>query len=51
MADPIRPVEGGGVADERRCLEQAVGLLETTLQTDYDQWLNFYPFWPVVPHE
>jgi KDO2-lipid IV(A) lauroyltransferase len=50
MGDPIWPMEGG--ATERQvCLEQAVRYLESTLQTNYDQWLNFYSFWPVLPHE
>jgi hypothetical protein len=40
----------GGVAAQQGCLEQAVRYLEATLQTNYDQWLNFYPFWPAVPH-
>jgi hypothetical protein len=41
----------GGVAAQEGCLGQAVGFLESTLQTDYDQWLNFYSFWPAAPHE
>jgi KDO2-lipid IV(A) lauroyltransferase len=50
MGDPIWPVEGE-VAAQEGCLGQAVGFLESTLETDYDQWLNFYSFWPAVPHE
>lgn len=50
MADPIWPADGG-IAAQQACLKQAVAFLETTLQTDYDQWLNFYPFWPEAPHE
>jgi Kdo2-lipid IVA lauroyltransferase/acyltransferase len=49
MGDPIWPADGGTAAQEAG-LRQAVGFLETTLQTDYDQWLNFYPFWPEAPH-
>lgn len=26
---------------------QAVGFLETSLATDYDQWMNYFDFWPV----
>jgi predicted LPLAT superfamily acyltransferase len=50
MGDPIWPKEGGAAA-QQECLEQAVRYFEATLQTDYDQWLNFYPFWPAAPHE
>jgi hypothetical protein len=49
MGEPIWPAEGG--AAQQGGLEQAVGFLESTLETDYDQWLNFYSFWPAAPHE
>ena len=49
MGEPIWPAEGG--AAQQGGLEQAVGFLESTLETDYDQWLNFYSFWPAEPHE
>jgi len=50
MGDPIWPVDGG-ISAQQDCLKRAVAFLETALQTDYDQWLNFYPFWPEAPHE
>jgi KDO2-lipid IV(A) lauroyltransferase len=50
LGDPIWPVDGG-IAAQQVCLKQVVAFLETTLQTDYDQWLNFYPFWPEAPRE
>jgi KDO2-lipid IV(A) lauroyltransferase len=50
MGQPIWPV-ADGVAAQQTCLEEAVGFLEANLRTDYDQWLNFYPFWPAAPHE
>jgi KDO2-lipid IV(A) lauroyltransferase len=49
FGDSIPPGEIGDAA-LRTCLEPAVRLLEKTLKTSYDQWLNFYPFWP-APHE
>jgi KDO2-lipid IV(A) lauroyltransferase len=49
MGDAIWPADGG-VAAQQEALKQAVAFLETTLQTNYDQWLNFYPFWPEAPH-
>jgi predicted LPLAT superfamily acyltransferase len=32
-------------------LRQAVGFLEKTLATHYDQWLNFFDFWPVASRD
>jgi len=50
MGEPIWPGDGR-LAEQRGGLQQAVAFLEATLQTEYDQWLNFYPFWPTVPDE
>jgi predicted LPLAT superfamily acyltransferase len=30
---------------------KAVRFLETTLPVHYDQWVNFFDFWPVDPSE
>jgi Kdo2-lipid IVA lauroyltransferase/acyltransferase len=30
---------------------QAVGFLEKTLTTHYDQWMNFFDLWPVTPRD
>ncbi len=54
MGDPILPVatlvaSGDGDAGLQEALGQAVGFLEKTLTTHYDQWMNFFDFWPVVP--
>jgi lauroyl/myristoyl acyltransferase len=32
-------------------MRQAVSFLEKTLATHYDQWLNFFDFWPVVSRD
>jgi lauroyl/myristoyl acyltransferase len=52
MRDPIYPVSTGNRdADVLNGLRQAVKFLEETLTTHYDQWLNFYEFWPAGSHE
>jgi Kdo2-lipid IVA lauroyltransferase/acyltransferase len=52
MGDPIPPVEsGGGDAGLQEALSQAVRFLEKTLAIHYDQWLNFFNFWPVTSRE
>ena len=50
MGDPIQPVaprsqRGEVDADLREAMRQAVGFLELTLRTNYDQWMNFFDFW------
>jgi KDO2-lipid IV(A) lauroyltransferase len=52
VGDPIRmePLAEDGVA-QRKALGEAVQLLEQTLAVYYDQWLNFFPFWPVQIRE
>jgi KDO2-lipid IV(A) lauroyltransferase len=52
MGDPIAPVPAGfGDADLEVALGQAVRFLEKTLTTHYDQWMNFFDFWPVAPRD
>jgi lauroyl/myristoyl acyltransferase len=43
-----RVVSGDDDAGLYEAMRQAVGFLEKTLTTHYDQWLNFFDFWPVV---
>jgi predicted LPLAT superfamily acyltransferase len=50
MGDPIPAVPAGdGDAGLQGALDQAVRFLEKTLTTHYDQWMNFFDFWPVAP--
>ena len=35
----------------RGVLSEAVGFLEKTLTTHYDQWMNFFDFWPVASRD
>jgi predicted LPLAT superfamily acyltransferase len=56
MGDPIPPVPsqvtfGEGDAVLQGALYQAVQFLEKTLATHYDQWMNFFDFWPVAPRD
>ncbi len=56
MGDPIppaqAPVAGGDEgAGLQAAMCQAVGFLEETLTTHYDQWMNFFDFWPVDSRE
>jgi predicted LPLAT superfamily acyltransferase len=60
MGDPIAPVPSQGASqvasDEhdaglQAALCQAVGFLEKTLTTHYDQWMNFFDFWPVASRD
>jgi KDO2-lipid IV(A) lauroyltransferase len=37
--------------DQLNSLRQAVGFLESQLSNYYDQWVNFFDFWPVHPRE
>jgi hypothetical protein len=37
--------------DQRAGLRQAVRFLETQLANYYDQWVNFFDFWPVHPRD
>ena len=60
MGDPIppmtSPVTSHGDGDDRdaglqEALGQAVRFLEKTLTIYYDQWLNFFDFWPVASRD
>jgi predicted LPLAT superfamily acyltransferase len=60
MGDPIVPVPSqvtSHVVPEDRdaglqeALSQAVRFLEKTLTTHYDQWMNFFDFWPVASRD
>ena len=52
MGNPIAPVPAGcGDADLEVALGKAVRFLEKTLTTHYDQWMNFFDFWPVAPRD
>ncbi len=56
MGDPIPPVTSHSHGDDRdaglqEALGQAVLFLEKTLAIYYDQWLNFFSFWPVTPRD
>lgn len=47
MGDPIAPVPPGeGDAGLRGALGEAVRFLEKTSTAHYDQWMNFFDFWP-----
>jgi Kdo2-lipid IVA lauroyltransferase/acyltransferase len=52
IGNPILPVlSDGSEADPQDGLRRAVCFLEKTLATYYDQWLNFFDFWPVASRE
>jgi len=52
MGDPIPPVPSDDPeADAQGGLRLAVRFLEKTVATHYDQWLNFFDFWPVAPRD
>ncbi len=60
MGDPIPPISSPATsadtiddheADLQGGLRLAVRFLEKTLATHYDQWLNFFDFWPVASRD
>jgi len=60
MGDPIPPISSpatcAAISDDREAgplsgLYLAVRFLERTLATYYDQWLNFFDFWPVASRD
>jgi KDO2-lipid IV(A) lauroyltransferase len=56
VGDPILPVpslvaSGNPDAGLEGALCQAVRFLEKTLMTHYDQWMNFFDFWPVTSRD
>jgi len=56
IGDPIpavssRATRGDDDAGLYEAMCQAVGFLETTLATHYDQWMNYFDFWPVASRD
>lgn len=52
LGEPILPSAcDDGDSGQRAGLCKAVRFLETTLPVHYDQWVNFFDFWPVDPSE
>jgi predicted LPLAT superfamily acyltransferase len=56
IGDPIPPVappvtRGADNAGLNEAMCQAVRFLEKTLTIYYDQWMNYFDFWPVAPHD
>ena len=52
VGDPIAPVPAeDGDAGLHAALAEAVRFLEKTLTTHYDQWMNFFDFWPVASRD
>jgi predicted LPLAT superfamily acyltransferase len=52
MGEPILPARSGNRdEDQRSGLLQAVRFLEAQLSDYYDQWVNFFDFWPVHPRD
>lgn len=52
MGNPIlSAASSDGQAGQLAALRKAVGFLETTLSVHYDQWVNFFDFWPAHSNE
>jgi predicted LPLAT superfamily acyltransferase len=56
MGDPIAAVppsvkRGNDEADLYEAVSQAVRFLEKTLAVNYDQWMNYFDFWPVASRD
>jgi lauroyl/myristoyl acyltransferase len=56
IGDPIQAVPslatcGDDDAGLREAMCKAVRFLEITLTTHYDQWMNYFDFWPVVSRD
>jgi predicted LPLAT superfamily acyltransferase len=56
MGDPIAAVpppvkRGDDKADLYEAMSQAVRFLEKTLAAYYDQWMNYFDFWPVASQD
>lgn len=54
--DPIPPVapplkRGDDERDLYEAMSKAVRFLETTLSANYDQWMNYFDFWPVASQD
>jgi KDO2-lipid IV(A) lauroyltransferase len=50
-AVPPPVTRGADDANLDAAMCQAVRFLETTLTIHYDQWMNYFDFWPVVSHD
>jgi predicted LPLAT superfamily acyltransferase len=53
MGNPIAAVPpavkgGDGEADLYQAMSEAIRFLEKTLAVDYDQWMNYFDFWPAA---
>jgi KDO2-lipid IV(A) lauroyltransferase len=52
LGEPILPAcSGNRDEDQLDGLRQAVRFLEAQLSNYYDQWVNFFDFWPVHPND
>jgi predicted LPLAT superfamily acyltransferase len=56
IGDPVPPVppsvtRGADDASLYEAMGPAVKFLETTLTIYYDQWMNYFDFWPVAPRD
>jgi Kdo2-lipid IVA lauroyltransferase/acyltransferase len=56
MGDPIAAVPPSGKSGDHEAnlyeaMNQAVKVLEKTLAANYDQWMNYFDFWPVASRE
>jgi predicted LPLAT superfamily acyltransferase len=50
-AAPSPVTRGDEDAGLHAAMSQAVRFLEKTLATHYDQWMNFFDFWPVASRD
>jgi KDO2-lipid IV(A) lauroyltransferase len=50
-AIPSQVTSGSDDARIYEAMRQAVGVLEKTLTTHYDQWMNYFDFWPVASRD
>jgi KDO2-lipid IV(A) lauroyltransferase len=52
LGEPILPASSGNRDEDQLAgLRQAVRFLEAQLSNYYDQWVNFFDFWPVHPRD
>ena len=50
-AAPSRATRGADAAGVHEAMSRAVKFLEATLRIYYDQWMNFFDFWPGAPRD
>ena len=50
-AAPSRATRGADDAGVHEAMSRAVKFLEATLRIYYDQWMNFFDFWPGAPRD